>query len=399
MRKYAAITPHTYVMEGDPVGKGTYGTVWKGQCLETKEPVAMKKVDLRFEKEGLPTTCVREIRALRRLSDALEEEKKTKGPGLEKNVVRLLDIWTEKPAGSLVGDTYLVFEYVHHDLTGYVHYRGRKLLLQEVRCLGIQMCRGLLFCHEQGIMHRDLKPSNILLTQDGIVKLCDFGLSRTFHNVDPGPYTYRVITLWYRPPELHLNADKYDPSVDIWSMGCIIAELITGRPVFADGNSDIQMLRSIRTKCGFWNRSQWPEALTKLPGFDSGWKVFSKDQAPADHVSIYEQASAGGRVQGAKRRCPQAGQLLKETICLDPARRIDAAALANHQFWTADLGSCQPGELKMPPATAHFKELGVSQRQHQREARADQDVANDPRRKRPQQQPVAGPTPKRQRAP
>ncbi|CAE7858141.1 lsk1, partial [Symbiodinium sp. KB8] len=116
-------------MEGDPVGKGTYGTVWKGQCLETKEPVAMKKVDLRFEKEGLPTTCVREIRALRRLSDALEEEKKTKGPGLEKNVVRLLDIWTEKPAGSLVGDTYLVFEYVHHDLTGYVHYRGRKLLL------------------------------------------------------------------------------------------------------------------------------------------------------------------------------------------------------------------------------------------------------------------------------
>merc|ERR550514_2385190 len=158
----------------------------------------MKQIIIRNERDGFPVTAIREIRALKRLCHP--------------NIVSLVDVCADPPVGSTgPGVVYLVFEYSPHDLTGLLAYRKQRLKLTEIKCLLQQLANALDFCHMNGIMHRDLKPSNILVTSKGELKLCDFGLSRSFQGV--GNYSTRVITLWYRPPELLLNTKYYDQSV------------------------------------------------------------------------------------------------------------------------------------------------------------------------------------------
>uniref|UniRef100_A0A914UXR0 Cyclin-dependent kinase 12 n=1 Tax=Plectus sambesii TaxID=2011161 RepID=A0A914UXR0_9BILA len=206
----------------DQVGEGTYGQVFKAKDTVTGELVALKKVRLENEKEGFPITAVREIKILRQLS--------------HHNVVRLLDIVTDKQTAADFrrdkGAFYLVFEYLDHDLMGLLESQLVEFKEIQVASFTKQLLSGLNYCHAANFLHRDIKCSNILLNNKGEIKLADFGLARLYQDDMQRPYTNRVITLWYRPPELLLGEERYGPAVDMWSTGCILGELFMKKPLF-----------------------------------------------------------------------------------------------------------------------------------------------------------------------
>lgn len=312
-----------YEKLGAPIGEGTYGTVWRARCRRTGQTVAMKQVVLRNERDGFPVTAVREVRALRRLQHP--------------NVVTLIDVCAAPPApgSSAPGDAYLIFEYAPSDLTGLLEYRKRKLKPPEIKCLIRQLANALDFCHLRNIMHRDLKPSNVLITAKGDLKLCDFGLSRTFSG--PGNYSTRVITLWYRPPELLLGARYYDQRVDVWSAGCIFGELLAGHPLFPE-SSEGKVFQKICERCGAMSDEAWPEELRQLPQ----WEKFGprKQLEGERHTSdVFGELLA--------KHGATAVDLLRSTLHVDPNRRISAQDVLEHRFFAQEPLPCQPSEIKI----------------------------------------------------
>ena len=170
---------------------------------------ALKKVRLENEKEGFPITAVREIQILRQLTHT--------------NIVNLKEIVMDaRSITDIKNDTsfYLVFEYCDHDLFGLLDSGLIQLDLEHVASFMRQLMSGLAYCHQRQFLHRDIKCSNILLNNNGKIKLADFGLARLYNADDKDrPYTNKVITLWYRPPELLLGEERYGPAIDIWSCG------------------------------------------------------------------------------------------------------------------------------------------------------------------------------------
>src|SRR5690606_10983117 len=131
------------------------------------------------------------------------------------------------------GNVYLVFEYMEHDLSGLAD-RKTDFKVEQIKCIMHQILSGVNYMHCNNIIHRDIKGANILINNKGEVKLADFGLART-HNPNPNinkKYTNRVVTLWYRSPELLLGSTNYGPAIDMWSVGCVFSELLTGYPLF-----------------------------------------------------------------------------------------------------------------------------------------------------------------------
>mmetsp|Transcript_118101 Transcript_118101/g.338789 ORF Transcript_118101/g.338789 Transcript_118101/m.338789 type:complete len:442 (-) Transcript_118101:503-1828(-) len=314
----------SYEKLGVPIGEGTYGTVWRAQCRRTGQQVAMKKVVLKSEREGFPVTAIREVRALRRLSHP--------------NIVCLVDVCAALPApgtSNAVGDIYLIFEYAPSDLTGLLAYRKQKLKPPEIKCLVKQLANALDYCHMQQIMHRDLKPSNVLIMANGQLKLCDFGLSRTFEGA--GNYSTRVITLWYRPPELLLGARYYDASVDVWSAGCIFGELLAGAALFPE-SSEGKVFQKIWERCGAHTEDAWPQELRILPQWG---KLAPRSDSTLPKRDIFSDLGAKhGQV---------AVDLLRSTLQLDPNLRISAADILKHRFFSEEPWACQPSEIKMNP--------------------------------------------------
>ncbi|KAK6147363.1 hypothetical protein DH2020_018275 [Rehmannia glutinosa] len=193
------------------ISKGAYGIVYRAQDMNTGEIVAVK-----HEFHGLSRQTLREI-----------------------NILKILSWKT-------VNAVFVVMEYMENDLERLMNNakKSRPFTLSEVKCLMKQLLEGLAFLHENGVMHRDLKPSNILINQvRGELKICDFGLSRHFGKAS-GSYTPGLVTLWYRAPELLLGVKKYSCAIDMWSVGCIMAELLLKEVLFR-GNSEIQQLESI----------------------------------------------------------------------------------------------------------------------------------------------------------
>lgn len=339
------VVAESYEKQGVPIGEGTYGTVWRATCRRTSQCVAMKKVFLRNEKEGFPLTAVREIRALKRLHHP--------------NVVKLLDVCVALPGNVPSRDIYLIFEYAPSDLTGLLAYRKQKLRPPEVKCLTKQLADALDYCHMENIMHRDLKPSNVLITATGQLKLCDFGLSRTFQGA--GNYSTRVITLWYRPPELLLGARHYDSSVDVWSAGCIFGELLAGQALFPE-SSEGKVFQKICERCGATKEDIWPQDLRRLPQ----WEKFApsrNENAPVRNDIFTDLAHRHGVV---------AADLLRSTLRLDPLQRTTAADIMLHRYFSEEPRACQQHEIKMNPNLS-CHELDVKRhREKMRETRQQQ---------------------------
>uniref|UniRef100_A0A8D3B819 Cyclin-dependent kinase 1 n=1 Tax=Scophthalmus maximus TaxID=52904 RepID=A0A8D3B819_SCOMX len=230
----------------EKIGEGTYGVVYKGRHKATGQIVAMKKIRLESEEEGVPSTAVREVSLLQEL----------KHP----NVVRLLDVLMQESR------LYLIFEFLSMDLKKYLDSipSGQYMDPMLVKSYLYQILEGIFFCHCRRVLHRDLKPQNLLIDNKGVIKLADFGLARAF-GVPVRVYTHEVVTLWYRAPEVLLGSPRYSTPVDVWSTGTIFAELATKKPLF-HGDSEIDQLFRIFRTLGTPKNDVWPE-VESLPDY------------------------------------------------------------------------------------------------------------------------------------
>lgn len=233
------------IEKNKPLGEGTYGRVYKAKCAKTKRLVAMKKMKLDHEDEGIPSTAIREISLLKMLNHP--------------NVVELKDVFCAP------NKLYLIFELVDNDLKRYMKsLGGGPLPLSQIKGFSYQLVCGTEFCHAHGVLHRDLKPQNLLIDSCGRLKIADFGLARAF-SVPIPKYTHEVVTVWYRAPEILLGSPVYSVPVDMWSIGCIIAEMACGSPLFP-GDCEIDTIFKIFQKLGTPTASDWP-GLETLPDF------------------------------------------------------------------------------------------------------------------------------------
>ncbi|KAG1664359.1 Cyclin-dependent-like kinase 5 [Nymphon striatum] len=202
---------------------GTYGTVFKAKNREKGEIVALKRVRLDDDDEGVPSSALREICLLKELK--------------HKNIVRLYDVLHSEKKLTLV------FEHCDQDLKKYFDSLNGEIDPDIVKSFMYQLLQGLAFCHCHNVFHRDLKPQNLLINKNGELKLADFGLARAF-GIPVRCYSAEVVTLWYRPPDVLFGAKLYTTSIDMWSAGCIFAELANaGRPLFPGSDVDDQLKR------------------------------------------------------------------------------------------------------------------------------------------------------------
>ena len=202
------------------IGEGTYGIVYKAEDIQKKRIVALKKIRLKPEEEGIPSTAIREISLLKECKN--------------KNIIHLIDVIHTK------SKLTLIFEYCETDLKRIMdEKREEKLPLKTIKEYFYQIIKGLNYLHKKKIIHRDLKPQNLLINSENKIKICDFGLARGY-GVPVKTYTNEVVTLWYRPPDILLGNKIYDISCDIWSAGCIFAEMLLGHPLFSGKNESEQ---------------------------------------------------------------------------------------------------------------------------------------------------------------
>ncbi|XP_042020216.1 probable serine/threonine-protein kinase At1g54610 isoform X2 [Salvia splendens] len=341
----------------DKIGQGTYSNVYKARDSITGKIVALKKVRFdNLEPESV-RFMAREILILRRLDHP--------------NVVKLLGLVTSRMSCSL----YLVFDYMEHDLAGLASSPGVKFTEPQVKCYMHQLISGLEHCHGRHVLHRDIKGSNLLIDDAGVLKIADFGLASTYDPNSKQLMTSRVVTLWYRPPELLLGATEYGVGVDLWSAGCILAELFAGKPIMT-GRTEVEQLHRIFKLCGSPSEEYWKKA--KLP-----------------HATIFKP-------QHSYKRCinetfmdfpPSALSLIGTLLAIDPSERQTATAALESEFFTTEPYACDPSSLpKYPPS----KEMDAKRRDEEaRRLRAAGKPQNDtgkkarPRRNRAMPAPEA----------
>lgn len=302
----------------DKIGQGTYSNVYMARDLEHNKTVALKKVRFdNLEPESV-RFMAREIHILRRLDHP--------------NVIKLEGLVTSRMSCSL----YLVFEYMEHDLAGLASHPGLKFTEAQVKCYMQQLLRGLDHCHSRGILHRDIKGSNLLIDNNGVLKIADFGLASFFDPHQSQPLTSRVVTLWYRPPELLLGATYYGTAVDLWSTGCILAELYAGKPIMP-GRTEVEQLHKIFKLCGSPSEDYWRKS--KLP-----------------HATIFKPQQPYRRcVADTFKDFPAPALALMETLLsIDPADRGSAASALKSEFFTTKPLPCDPSILPKYPPSKEF---------------------------------------------
>lgn len=284
-------TPLAKYTKVSKIGEGTYGVVFKAQEKVTGRFLALKKIRLEHEDEGVPSTAIREISLLKELE--------------HQNIVRLEDVVSHK------NKLYLVFEFLTQDLKRYLdNHTIEEDLIQSYM---YQLLKGIAYCHSNRVLHRDLKPQNLLIDTEGTIKLADFGLARAF-SIPVRTYTHEVITLWYRAPEILLGSRNYSTPVDIWSIGCIFAEMLTGNALFP-GDSEIDQLFRIFRVLGTPTEQVWP-GVTSLPDY--------QDSLPVWHPK---------NLADVIRADPIALDLLSRMLVYDPSVRITAKDALNHPYF------------------------------------------------------------------
>mmetsp|Transcript_4537 Transcript_4537/g.6031 ORF Transcript_4537/g.6031 Transcript_4537/m.6031 type:complete len:297 (-) Transcript_4537:191-1081(-) len=279
----------------EKIGQGTYGVVYKAKDKKTAELLALKKIRLDAEDEGIPSTAIREISLLKQLQ--------------HENIVRLYDVvHTERKLT-------LVFEYLDQDLKKYLDACGEKGIEPfTVKSFLFQLLRGVAYCHDHRVLHRDLKPQNLLINMEGELKLADFGLARAF-GIPVRSYTHEVVTLWYRAPDVLLGSKNYSTPIDIWSVGCIFAEMVNGKPLFPGQANNDQLWRIFKI-LGSPNPKSWP-GIKDLPEYKSNLGNFKP--VPWQEV------------------CPRLDKLgldlLSKMLIYNPSQRISASNAMKHPYF------------------------------------------------------------------
>lgn len=291
------------------IGKGTFGEVFRARHKVTRKEVALKKILMDNEKEGFPITAIREIKLLRSY----------KG----ENVVNLIEVCRSNSEVNGKAISYLVFDFCHHDLAGLIqeaHDRIRPLPI--IKCIVKQILDGLFHLHQNKIIHRDMKSSNILITKEGHLKIADFGLARPYSmDTSNRNYTNRVVTLWYRPPELLLGERNYAGAIDMWGVGCIMSELFIQKPLM-QGSTEQNQLGLIVENIGPITPEVWPN-VEELPLYGKLADFLSKPKSRTLMTTKIKRYTHN----------LNALDLLQKLLKLDPNKRINANAALDHDFF------------------------------------------------------------------
>jgi len=281
----------------EKIGEGTYGVVYKARSIRDNITVALKRIRLDQDEEGVPSTAIREISLLKELR--------------HENVVQLMEVIHQETK------LYLVFEYLDLDLKKHMdsspHISNDRMV---IKGYVYQICAGIAFCHAHRVLHRDLKPQNLLIEKStNVLKLADFGLARAF-GIPVRVYTHEVVTLWYRAPEILLGVRHYSTPVDVWSIGCIMAEMINHAPLFP-GDSEIDELFKIFRALGTPTVETWPD-VDQLPDYQEGF--------PKWVAKPWEDLCPKLDEQGV--------DLLKRMLQYVPENRISAKEALSHPWFS-----------------------------------------------------------------
>ncbi|CAH8359449.1 unnamed protein product [Eruca vesicaria subsp. sativa] len=307
----------------EKIGQGTYSSVYKARDLETGKIVAMKKVRfVNMDPESV-RFMAREILILRKLDHP--------------NVMKLEGLVTSRLSGSL----YLVFEYMEHDLAGLAANPGIKFSETQIKCYMQQLFRGLEHCHRRGILHRDIKGSNLLINNEGVLKIGDFGLANFYRGDGDLQLTSRVVTLWYRAPELLLGATEYGPAIDMWSAGCILTELFAGKPIMP-GRTEVEQIHKIFKLCGSPSEDYWIRETLPLA---TSFKPSHPYKAVLGETFSHFPASAM--------------TLINKLLAIEPEKRGSAASALRSEFFTTEPLPANPSNL---PRYQPSKELDAKLR-------------------------------------
>lgn len=295
-------------IKGKKLGSGQYADVFSAHLVsDPSQLVAIKKIKVGPEVQqfGISYDSLREIRFLQELDHP--------------NIIKLYAVFSTKNQ-----NLNLVLEQLPQgDLLKLIQdTSGISYTPADIKAWMLMLSRAVWFCHANHILHRDIKPNNLLIAASGEIKLADFGLARSF--ADPfQPMTYNTVTLWYRPPELFFQAAHYGGGVDVWSCGCVFAELIAREVLFrAWPETEINMVRLICDKVGTPTEDNWP-GVSKLKGYVT----------PSEVVPLRprEQWMASYRATG------ETGvDLLMRMLTLDPRKRVTAEGVLRHEYWTSD---------------------------------------------------------------
>ncbi|KII68981.1 Cyclin-dependent kinase 11B [Thelohanellus kitauei] len=293
------------------IEEGMYGVVFRARDLHTGQCVALKKLKMEREREGFPITSLREINCLLKCR--------------HENIVHVKEV----VVGDNMNKIFIVMEYIEHDLKSLMESMRKPFSLDQTKTLLMQLLKGVAHLHDNWIIHRDIKTSNLLLNHRGILKIADFGLAREYGS-PLAPYTPVVVTLWYRSPELLLGIKEYSYPVDIWSVGCVFAELVIWKALFR-GSSEADQIKNIfqvaiRKKC----RNSVPPPIK----YGLGHQLFRSYPFP------------------------------KTLLTYDPNQRISASDALNHDFFTEPPLPCPPSLFPTWPT------------KHEREARHNRDNAS-----------------------
>ncbi|CAB3385893.1 Hypothetical predicted protein [Cloeon dipterum] len=275
------------------IGEGTYGVVYRARDTTNGKIVALKKVRMENEKHGIPIS--------------------------------------EVVVGRSLESIFLSMEYCEQDLANLLDNMPKAFTESQVKCIMLQVLRGLQFLHGNFIIHRDLKVSNLLMTDKGVVKIADFGLAR-FYGLPGRPMTPTVVTLWYRAPELLLQAPLQTPALDMWAAGCILGELLSNKPLLP-GKTEIQQLDLIVDLLGTPNDNIWPE-YSSLPAVQS----FTLKHQPFNNLKQkFSDLSAPGL------------RLLNFLFMFDPMKRATAEECLQSSYFKAAPLPCSPSMMPTFP--------------------------------------------------
>eukprot|EP00743_Colponemidia_sp_Colp-15_P001682 GILK01001838.1.p1 GENE.GILK01001838.1~~GILK01001838.1.p1 ORF type:complete len:394 (-),score=37.18 GILK01001838.1:268-1449(-) len=290
----------------DPVGQGAYGVVCAAKDEETGELVAIKKIERAFEHTTFTLRTLRELKILRLLA--------------HENIIAIKSIQLP-PSRDDFEDIYVISELMETDLASIIK-SPQPLSDEHCQFFLYQILRGMKYIHSANILHRDLKPRNLLVNSNCDLKICDFGLARVDFGHDSRfttkAMTDYVATRWYRPPEVLLAYRKYSKSIDMWSIGCIFAELLNRRPLFP-GNDTQHQLEIITNALG----TPPEDEIRKYHAKSRQFMLSLGKKSPKTFESLFPDAN------------PTALDLLRKMLTFDPAKRISVTEALQHPYLAA----------------------------------------------------------------
>ncbi|XP_008424755.1 cyclin-dependent kinase-like 1 isoform X2 [Poecilia reticulata] len=293
------------------IGEGSYGVVFKCRNKETGQIVAIKKFVESEDDPVIKKIAQRETRMLKQLKHV--------------NLVNLLEVFRRKRR------LHLVFEFCEQTVLNELDKHPEGVPQAQLKSIVWQTLQAVNFCHKHNCIHRDVKPENILLTKSGVIKLCDFGFARILTGPEDD-YTDYVATRWYRAPELLVGDTQYGPPVDVWAVGCVFAELLSGNPLWP-GKSDVDQLYLIRKTLG--DLIPHHQQIFRSNVFFSGVSI-----PEPDTMEPLERRFCGASAQALT--------VMKSCLVMDPSLRLSCEELLELPYFQDEAGANWGREVERP---------------------------------------------------